>query len=199
MRYRQLCAGAALAAGVVFVMPAPAAFAGDGWVDELKFGVLKHDISLFGDSTESGVDVNGEVRFHALDWFASKDNPEWLNDILAPRPDIGGSLNTSGHTDFVYAGLVWTWDVAHNLFQPKDGMYIDFGFGGALNDGHLNDAPPGDKDFGSRGLFHLQGELGYRFDPTWSLSAYYDHYSNAGLAHPNPGINNVGLRVGYSF
>jgi lipid A 3-O-deacylase len=199
MRYRQLRAGGALAAGLVLAMAAPAAFAGDGWVDEVKLGVLKHDISLFGDSTESGLDVNGEVRFHAIDWFAGKDNPVWLNDLLSPRPDIGASINTSGNTDFYYFGLTWTWDFAHDVFQAKDGLYGDFGFGGAFHDGDLNNAPPGEKAFGSRALFHLSGEIGYRFDPRWSLSVYYDHYSNGGLADPNPGINDAGVRVGYRF
>lgn len=199
MRYRQLCAGAVRAAGVVLVMSAPAAFAGGGWVDEVKLGLLDHDVNFLGDRVESGVDVNGEVRFHAIDWFASKDNAQWLNDILAPRPAIGGSVNTNGGTDFLYAGLVWTWDVAHDMFRPKDGLYIDFGFGGAIHDGALTTAPPGELALGSRALFHLQGEVGYRFDPTWSLSVYYDHYSNADLASPNPGINNVGMRVGYRF
>lgn len=199
MRYRQLRAGGALAAGLVLVVSSPAAFAGDGWVDEVKLGVFKHDIGLFGDSTESGVDVNGEVRFQAIDWFVNKDSPAWVKVFLSPRPDIGVSINTSGDTSFAYAGLTWTWDYAHDVFQANDGLYGDFGFGGAVHDGDLHNAPPGDKAFGSRALFHLSAELGYRFDPQWSLSIYYDHYSNAGLAGPNPGINDAGMRVGYRF
>jgi lipid A 3-O-deacylase len=197
--YRHLCASGALAAGLVLAMSAPAAFAGDGWVDEVKLGVLDHDIAFFGDSIESGVDVNGEVRFHAIDWFASKDKAAWVNDLLSPRPDIGASVNTSGNTDFYYAGLAWTWDFASDVFQAKDGLYGDFGFGGAIQDGNLDNAPPGEKAFGSRGLFHLSGELGYRFNPQISLSVYYEHFSNAGLARPNPGLNNVGMRLGYRF
>jgi lipid A 3-O-deacylase len=199
MGYRQLFAGWALAAGMVLSVPAPAAFAGDGWVDELKLGVLDHDVGFFGPSVENGVDVNAEVRFHDIDWFTSKDNAVWLNDLLSPRPDVGASINTSGNTDFYYAGLVWTFDFAKDVFQEQDGFYTDLGFGGAIQDGDLNNAPPGEKALGSRALFHLSAELGYRFNQQISVSAYFEHFSNGDLASPNPGMNNAGVRLGYRF
>jgi len=141
MGYRQLCAGGALAAALA--LAAPAAFAGSGWVDEVKLGVLDHDVAFFGHKVESGVDVNAEVRFHDIDWFKSKNNAAWLNDLLAPRPDIGASINTSGNTDFYYAGLVWTFDIAKDVFQQQDGFFTDLGFGGAIQDGYTENAPPG--------------------------------------------------------
>ena len=199
MGYRQLCAGGALAAGLILAAPAPAAFAGEGWVSEVKLGVLDHDIGFFGHSVENGVDVNAEVRFHQIDWLSSKDNAAWLNDLLAPRPDIGASINTSGNTDFYYAGLVWTFDFAKDVFQQQDGFFTDLGVGGAIQDGYTDNAPPGEKALGSRALFHLSAELGYRFDPQVSISAYYEHFSNADLAHPNPGLNSAGVRLGYKF
>lgn len=199
MGYRTLCAGGVLAAGVVFAASAPAAFAGQGWVDEVKLGVLKHDIQLFGDSTEQGVDINGEVLFRPTDLLTNKDYPSWVNFLLNPRLDVGTSVNTSGDTSFLYAGFNWSGDFAHDVFQAQDGIYGSFGFGGAVHDGDLQNAPPGEKAFGSRALFHLSAEVGYDFDPQWNLSVYYDHYSNGGLADPNPGINDLGMRVGYHF
>ena len=192
-------AGAAMAAGVILAMSAPTAFAGDGWVSEVKLGVLAHDIGFLGTHVENGADINGEVRFHSIDWFTDKSNPIWLNDLLSPRPDAGLSINTDGNTDFYYVGLVWSTHFARDIFQSQDSLFGDIGLGGAIQDGYTDNAPPGRKDFGSRALFHLSGELGYQFDPQWSLSVYYDHYSNADLANSNPGINDLGMRVGYKF
>jgi lipid A 3-O-deacylase len=48
-------------------------------------------------------------------------------------------------------------------------------------------------------LFHLSGDFGYRFDSHIGLSVYFEHYSNGGLASPNPGLNNIGMRVSYRF
>ena len=199
MGYRELCAGVALAAVLVVAVPLPAAFAGDGWVDELKLGLLDHDVAFFGDKTERGVDINAEVRFHDIDWLSSNDNAAWLNDLLSPRPDVGASINTSGNTDFYYAGLVWTFDFAKDVFEEQDGFYTDLGVGGAIQDGYLDNSPPDRKGLGSRALFHLTAEVGYRFNQQVSVSAYYEHFSNADLASPNPGMNNAGVRLGYRF
>ena len=111
----------------------------------------------------------------------------------------GASINASGNTDFYYAGLVWTFDFAKDVFQEQDGFYTDLGFGGAIQDGYTNHAPPDEKGLGSRALFHLSAELGYRFNQQISVSAYFEHFSNADLASPNPGMNNAGVRLGYRF
>jgi hypothetical protein len=48
-------------------------------------------------------------------------------------------------------------------------------------------------------LFHLSLELGYQFTPTFSISAFIDHMSNADLANHNAGITNAGARFGVKF
>ena len=55
------------------------------------------------------------------------------------------------------------------------------------------------KAFGSRVLFHIPVELGYRFDQHNSLSVYFEHMSNAGLASSNEGMDFLGMRYGYKF
>jgi lipid A 3-O-deacylase len=70
----------------------PAALA-DGIVDAIKAGVLAHDIGLLGDSVEGGADIVGEVLLKS---------PDFLRVIGAPRPTIGGSVNTNGKTDYIY-------------------------------------------------------------------------------------------------
>jgi hypothetical protein len=72
--------------------------------------------------------------------------------------------------------------------------------GGAVHDGRLvgNDTN-GNKNVGTRALFHLGVEAGYHITPVYSLEAYFSHLSNADASSHNPGLNNVGLRAGFKF
>jgi lipid A 3-O-deacylase len=175
--------------------------AGGGIVDEIKLGFLSADTGIGGTKVEHGLDINGEVLFTAPQWLVSPDDPEWVKILLAPRPDIGFTANTAGGTSFGYIGLNWTADFAQNLLNDHDGLYFSFGFGGAISNSDLsgNDEGSNNKDMGSRGLFHLYTELGYRVTEHVNLSVFYEHYSNAGLGTTNPGMNNLGMRLGYRF
>ena len=52
---------------------------------------------------------------------------------------------------------------------------------------------------GTRALFHLTMEVGYEINQNVNVSIYYEHYSNADLGPTNPGMNNLGMRLGYRF
>jgi lipid A 3-O-deacylase len=177
------------------------ALAGDGIIDEIKLGFLSADTGVGGTKIEHGLDVNGEVLFTAPHWLISDDDPEWKKILLAPRPDIGFTANTAGGTSFGYIGLNWTADLAKNIFDDQDGVYFSFGFGGAINNSDLSGDNESDnnKDMGSRALFHLYAELGYDVTQHVNVSVFYEHYSNAGLGSVNPGMNNLGMRLGYKF
>ena len=182
------------------VTPADAR-AGDGIIDEIKLGFLAADTGIGGPKVEHGLDINGEVLFTAPQWFISAGDPEWLKILLAPRPDIGFTANTAGGTSFGYIGLNWTADLFKNVFNDHDGVYFSFGFGGAINNSDLNgnNSADNNKDMGSRALFHLYVELGYDITQHVNVSAFYEHYSNADLGTTNPGMNNLGMRIGYKF
>jgi lipid A 3-O-deacylase len=175
--------------------------AGHGIIDEVKLGFLAADTGIGGSKVENGLDINGEVLFTAPQWFVSPDDPVWLRDLLAPRPTFGFTANTAGGTSFINLNLNWSWNLANNILDDHDGIYASFEFGGALNNSDLNPDPNDSdhKDMGTRGLFHLAAELGYDFDEHMNVSVYYEHFSNAGLSSTNPGMNNVGLRLGYKF
>ena len=65
---------------------AASAQADDSIIDEVRVGLLNHEMTLFrSDSQEDGVDVNVEVLF---------DSPEWLDWIGAPRPHLGATIAT---------------------------------------------------------------------------------------------------------
>ena len=78
------------------VLWAGPAHADPGWLDEVKLGVLAHDIRFLSDHVEPGADINVEVLF---------PSPAFLRVLGAPRPHLGLSLNTAGATNYAYGGL----------------------------------------------------------------------------------------------
>src|SRR5262245_20748553 len=84
---------------LVACMAAPARADSQGWVDEIKFGVLAHDIRFLGNHVERGADINLEILF---------TSPAFLRIIGAPRLHLGGVSNTDGNTDYGYIGLTWS-------------------------------------------------------------------------------------------
>ncbi|HEV2300689.1 MAG TPA: acyloxyacyl hydrolase [Stellaceae bacterium] len=159
-------------------------------INEVKTGVLAHDVGFLGDHIETGADINLEVLFNS---------PDFLHAIGSPRPMVGGDINTSGKTSNGYFGLTWGITLIQDLFGWGGSVYGNGGLGAAINDGFGDNAPVGRKDLGSPVLFHLSLELGYQFTPTLSVSAFLDHMSNANLANHNAGITNAGARFGVKF
>jgi len=157
-----------------------------------KLGVLAHDIRVFGlgRSGETGADINVEILF---------TSPAFLRVLGAPRPHLGVSVNTAGQTEYGYVGLTWCGRPWRPLLALPEGLFVAGSLGGAVHDGYLNTAPPGRKRLGSRLLFRESVEVGYQLTRRISMSALYDHLSNAGLAHYNQSLNNLGVRVGVTF
>jgi lipid A 3-O-deacylase len=164
------------------------------YISEVRGGFLKHDVDIFMPGRpreERGYDLNGEVLFKS---------PAFLDLILSPRPNVGATVNLSGHTDHAYAGLNWGREF-------ENGIVADFFFGFAVHDGLL-DVSSADPDrqrkklLGSRILFHPGFDLGYRFDNGYGLMFFWEHLSNGGVLTddgPNRGIDNWGLRASYRF
>jgi lipid A 3-O-deacylase len=167
-----------------------AAAAGPDWIDEGKFGVLAHDIGFLGHHIESGTDFNGELLF---------TSPGFLSWIGAPRPHIGGSVNSSGNTSYGYIGLTWEYDFWRSWLGSGDAFFVAGSLGGGVHDGYLNSGPSERKLLGSRALFRESAEFGYRITPAISISIMLDHLSNAGIADHNNGLTNIGVRTGYRF
>lgn len=159
-------------------------------VDEVKAGVLAHDIGFLTHHVEHGVDMNIEMLFTP---------PDLLSIIGSPRPHIGGDINLDGNTSDAYAGLTWGISLIQNLFHPGDSVFVTGSLGGAYQDGFIDNAPPERKKLGSPILFRESAELGYQITPTISISAILDHISNANLAQHNGGITSAGARFGFKF
>jgi lipid A 3-O-deacylase len=152
-------------------------------VSEIRGGVLAHNVNhLFGYSNrEDGLDGNVEVLFAPFSSVAGG----------ALRSAVGGTVSFTGETSLAYA------DVRYERELPN-GLFFGFGLGAAVHDGPL-DERPNRKALGSRVLFHIPAEIGWRLDRHNSLSLYFEHVSNAGLADRNHGMDNMGVRYGYRF
>ena len=161
-----------------------------GIVNEVKTGLLAHDVGFLGDHTERGFDVNLEMLFNS---------PDILAIIGSPRPHLGGDYNTAGQTSDVFTGLTWGISVIQNLFRPGDAVFLTGSLGGAYQDGFIDNAPLGRKRLGSPILFRESAELGYQVTPVISVSAILEHISNANLGQHNAGITSAGARLGFKF
>jgi lipid A 3-O-deacylase len=178
---------AAAATVCVAALSGPAAAAEEGvaaWIYEVKAGLLYHDMDYLWSNfrLESGVDFNGEVI------FAPK------LDLLggAFRGALGASINSDGGTSKAYLDLRY-------MYEFDSGPFFSVGGGGAVHNGNLTPSSDDRKALGSRLLFHIPIEVGYRFTQHQALSIYYDHVSNAYLAKYNQGLDTLGLRYGYRF
>lgn len=180
-----------VAVAALTVLPL-AAHAANGIVDEVKLGVLAHDVPIGGDHKECCVDINDEVLFRS---------PDFLDWFWAPRPNLGVTVNTQGKNSYGYFGLVWTGDFFHDVFRANDSFFAELGLGGAVHTGPDESSPDtrDHKGLGGRILFHEQLDLGYRFTWRSNASLYLDHISDADLTRHNPGLTNLGIRLGFRF
>ncbi len=191
---RALVLACALAAGLATPGhgAADASPSSPGFVSEVRLGLLEHDVVFpsarrprfepFTHVRERGANLTAELLFVS---------PSLLRNLLAPRPRVGLSVNTCGDTNHAYADLVWG-----HAFQA--GPFAEGYLGGAVHDGALHEAGPHASALGSRLLFHLGLELGWRVGPL-GLSLAWEHLSNGNLAHPNHGLDDVGFKVGWRF
>ncbi len=153
-------------------------------IHDIKAGLLLHDVPDLwsGFNLENRyVDVNAEVSFTGM---------PFLGGTL--HPVLGASVNTRDDTSHGYADVRWQFELPLNLF-------IATGLGVAVHDGTIDPTEADRKALGSRALFHIPFEIGYRLDRHNSVSLFFEHTSNAGLADYNEGLDRLGFRYGYRF
>lgn len=162
---------------------------------EARLGVFAHGI---GGVERGTYDLNGEVVSPRLGSVSQAG----LWSFLIPRVHLGGSLNLGNRTSFAYTGLLWTIPV-------WDRFFVEGFIGPAIHDGSFG--PTATRaGLGCPVLFHAGASAGYRFTRQWSVLATFEHLSNGrelfGIncgtnvgPGRNQGLNNYGLRIGYSF
>lgn len=156
-----------------------------GLIEELKFGILAHDVpDLWSGfrAEPSSIAINVEALLSPSVAFLGG----------AIRPAVGASINTEGATSNVYLDARWQ-------YETPSGIFFGLGVGATIHDGQLELKDFDQKALGSRALFHIPVEIGYRLDAHNSLSVYFEHMSNAYTVDPNEGLDRLGLRYGYHF
>jgi lipid A 3-O-deacylase len=156
-----------------------------GIISELKIGALWHDPgdlwSGFRREPES-IDINIEALL--------APSVAFLGGRI--RPAIGGSINTDGGTSKGYIDARWE-------IETPSGIFFALGLGAAIHDGNIDPIDPSKKALGSRVLFHIPAEIGWRFDGHNSVSVYFEHISNGYTQESNEGLDSLGARYGYKF
>jgi lipid A 3-O-deacylase len=174
-----------LAALLVFTLMPVSAFAQSSLssvIYEVRGGVLAHDLHIVAaNHYEPGVSLNAEVAF-------APSLALWGGAI---RPVLGGTVTTDGGTSWGYLDARWEYSGA--LF------FFGIGLGGSVNNAPLTVNTDNRKALGSNVLFHIPLEVGLQITPDNRISAYYEHSSNAFLAYPNPGMDNLGVRLAHRF
>ncbi len=163
----------------------PCAASAQGVVHEVKIGGLYHDPgdlwSGFRREPQS-LDINLEVQL----------GPHVYLFGGALRPALGATINTRGATSKAYADARWE-------IETASGLYFATGLGAAIHDGNTDPVDATRKALGSRILFHIPAEIGYRWDGHNSLSLYFEHISNGYTQDFNEGLDVWGVRYGYRY
>jgi lipid A 3-O-deacylase len=192
-----LCVGGACAADQSAPpVPHPPHSLGDpGNFFEARFGVFAHGV---GSAEQGTIDLNGSLVTPRI-----IPGVTGFFSFLVPRVHLGGALNLSDRTSFGYTGFVWTVPVWERVFVEA---YV----GPAVHNGSLT-ATPTLAGLGCPVLFHSGASVGYRFNERWSVMGTFEHLSNGktlfgvncgtnqAATGSNQGLNNYGVRVGYSF
>ena len=171
------------------VQPIP----GFSFLDETRVGVFAHNwIHDEGAPVDLSVEaLSSPLSFPGYNsaWIAG--NP-WVSWFFDPRLNIGAMINTGGKTSYAFGGFTWRIPIYRKFFFEGE-------FGGAVNN-----APswhePGRVDMGCTITFRESGGFGYQFSENWDAIASIEHVSHATFCgKTNPGLTQVGLRVGYKF
>jgi hypothetical protein len=176
---------ALLTAVAVVLLVQPDVVLADPFVDEFKIGVLWHDVPGLWSGFQAEPN-SADINIEAL----LSPSVAFLGGTI--RPAIGGSISTVGATSDAYIDARWQ-------YETPSGIFFGLGLGAAVHDGQLELEDWDRKALGSRVLFHIPAEIGYRFDNHNSLSAYFEHMSNAYTVSPNEGMDRLGIRYGYRF
>jgi hypothetical protein len=155
------------------------------FIHELRLGIEVHDVDGLW---------SGQRKEHGMDYSAEIVLNRTLGQLWSGvfRPNLGFDWNSRGDTSKAYAGLLWHWTNDHRLS-------FEIGLGAAIHDGERRTLDPDKKQLGSRFLFRIPIELGWECAERQRVSLFFEHVSNAWLAHENEGMDIVGARWAYRF
>jgi lipid A 3-O-deacylase len=162
-----------LAALAALVLTSPAQ------ADELWLGIYDHDATIAQTSFEGGADIKAGWIGERIERFGAIGRP-------APHVLVSKSLN--GHTDYVAAGLNWTFGRT---------WYVRPGIGFGVNNGPSRAVRNGRRvDLGSPVTFEPELAVGWRLSERVAVEASWIHLSHATLfSRQNRGMDSIGVRM----
>ena len=153
--------------------------AGPAQADEFWLGVYDHDATIAQTRSEGGADIKAG-------WIG--DRIERLRGIGRPAPHVLVSQSLDGHTDYVAAGLNWTFGKTWYL-RPGIGIAVNNGPSRAVRNGRR-------VDLGSRVTFEPELAVGWRLSNRVAVEASWIHLSHAMLlSDQNRGMDSIGVRL----
>jgi hypothetical protein len=158
------------------------------FIDEIRFGPYLHN---WIHNENSPLDLSVEVLSSPLA-FPGWDSP-WVNWLLTPRMNLGAMLNTGGKTSYGYGGFTWRLPIWGRFFFEAE-------LGGAINNA-VREPTYGRVDMGCPLTFRESGGFGYQFNEHFDLIASIEHVSHLRFCNAtiNPGLTQVGFKIGYKF
>ena len=170
--------------------PAPYVF----WpIDEVRVGAYAHN---WIHDENAPVDLSVETLSSPLAFpgYAAPGiagNP-WISWFFDPRINLGAMINTGGKTSYGFGGFTWRIPIYGPVFFEGE-------LGGALNNA-VREPTPHRVDMGCVATFRESGGFGVQLSPNVDLIVNIEHISHATFcSKTNPGITDVGFRVGYKF
>ncbi len=160
---------------------------------EIRAGVFAHnpidDEHAPVDLTIVGLSSPLALPGYASEWVSGN---RWASWFFQPRLDLGGMVNSGGRTSYVFGGFVWRIPIVGRLFFEGE-------LGGAANNAVRS--PSWSRiDLGCALTFRESGGFGYQIDERWDVVASVEHISHATFCNKtNPGLTNIGFRIGYRF
>ncbi|MGO9421791.1 acyloxyacyl hydrolase [Roseiarcus sp.] len=161
--------------------------------DEIRAGVFAHN---WIHDEAAPVDLSFEALSAPIA-FPGYNNPSiagnpWISWFFQPRLDVGAMINTRGRSSYAFTGFNWRIPIIGKFFFEGE-------FGGAVNNAP-NWPERGRVDMGCALTFRESGGFGYQFSENWDVIASIEHVSHATFCtHINPGLTQVGARIGYKF
>lgn len=168
-----------LAQGTWAIAAVCLAFTAPARADDVWIGLYQHDVTIAQTRFETGQDVKAG-------WIGEPIDE--LKAIGSPSPHVLVSKSLAGQTNYVAAGLNWTFGTR---------FYARPGIGLALHDGASRAFSRGRRvDLGSPVLFEPELALGWRISERYRLEASWIHLSHATLfSRQNRGMDSMGIRL----
>lgn len=155
------------------------AWSSPAWADDAWIGLYQHDITLSQTKFETGQDIKAG-------WIGTPI--EGLRAIGQPAPHFIISKSLNGSTNYLAAGLNWTFGST---------LYVRPGIGMAAHDGPSRAYRKGRRvDLGSPITFEPEITTGWHVSDRIAIEASWIHLSHATLfSKQNRGMDSWGLRA----